>query len=228
MQRKNCAAGSLCHSNCKIQVRPTGYQDVVAKVIASGWRKYINSIENPSGIFDERAGRNQNFSLAIKPEMRAHRAPVISSIIERYAILFWKQRVNLKRTGRLSNQSWPLVPLHLGSTSKVFALAALDGRLVGVEFQQCIKASPFAGINPVDDDTRICHLAVRIGRWHRIIVCASFRNNSKEPPSARIRSCMPANPRPNLVSGARPIPSSETSTTISRSRDSAATSMDFA
>jgi hypothetical protein len=91
-----------------------------------------------------------DFPRACEAEMRPHRHAIVPSIIERYAIRFREQRIDLESTGRRSRQ--PRVPVffHLGSTSKASAFAAFNGRLGIIKVQQIAQPTLLTGVDPID------------------------------------------------------------------------------
>src|SRR6266496_6080434 len=79
-----------------------------------------------SGLLDRRAGGEPDFSLSREPEMRPHGLTVISAIVERNALHFRHQCIDLERTDCRCREPWAQILFHLRSAAKASCLAAYD------------------------------------------------------------------------------------------------------
>jgi hypothetical protein len=85
--------------------------------------------------------------------MRPHGASVVTTIVERNAVLFRHQGVNCKCITPGSGEPGSPVSLHFRSADEVAALTTFDGSSVIVEVEQRFLAALFAGVYPINNDT---------------------------------------------------------------------------
>jgi hypothetical protein len=98
--------------------------------------------------------------------MRPHGASVVTTIVERNAVLFRHQGVNCKCVTPGSREPGSPVSLHFRSADEVAALTTFDGSSVMVEVEQRFQAAQFAGVYPINNDTDSIERVFRIRhRW---------------------------------------------------------------
>ena len=85
---------------------------------------------------NRRAGGVPDFSIVGEAEMHTHRAPIVTSIIERHAVCVRKQRIDLKGPRRGMRQLRTPVPFYFGPSAKGPSIATTDGGPIVVEIDE--------------------------------------------------------------------------------------------